>query len=178
MKWSKVSEKALPGYRALIDAFFDVKAARFRCIVIDHQHVDYDAYHDGDPEIGFYKFYYQMLSKWLHPGTEYTIILDQKTNSTSGHYAKLERVLRAATDPSTTIKLTAADSAESRLAQLCDVLVGAVTSAWCGTDEGAAKHSLQEHIASRLGRHSLRFASPSPREEKVNVFKLQLRQNT
>jgi hypothetical protein len=175
LKWNKVSRKSLAGYKAVIDAFADTPELSFRVILIDHQAVDYNRFHGGDQELGFYAFYYSMLTKWLLPHSRYIIILDHKVNAKQGRYSALERRLTQSSAPSTSIrKVGVADSRESRLAQLADLLTGAVTACWCETPAGTPKAQLQRHLAERLALPSLRAPSPSPAFGKFNLFRIDL----
>jgi hypothetical protein len=118
LKWSKVARASLPGYQAVVDAFAEEPELRFRAILVDHRKADYDGYHRGDAELGFYAFYYHMLVRWMLPDASYIIVLDHKVNAGEGRYAALERRLRNAVAPSTHIRqVTVADSRESRLAR-------------------------------------------------------------
>jgi hypothetical protein len=80
VKWSKVSSVCFDGYRELVDFFIAQDSMRFRVIVIDLEKVRFDEFHEGDTELGFYKFYYHMLYQWLEDGNEYLILLDFKSN--------------------------------------------------------------------------------------------------
>jgi len=51
---------------------------RFRCIAVDREQVNL-ALHQNDGELGFYKFYYQLLHHWILDN-EYRIFCDLKTN--------------------------------------------------------------------------------------------------
>jgi hypothetical protein len=175
LKWNKVSSATLPAYRAIIDVFAGIQQLHFRAIVVDHARTDYRTYHKGDTELGFYAFYYHMLVKWLVPEASYIVVLDHKVNALPGRYAALQNRLNGAVARSTHIRqVTVADSRESRLAQLADLLTGAVTAAWCGTAPGTAKHDLQDYIARRMGLRSLVWSSPSPAFTRFNVFKINL----
>jgi hypothetical protein len=177
LKWQKVSEKSLPGYKAIVDAFAEHADLRFRAIIVDHKAVDYTQFHRGDEELGFYSFYYHMLVKWIHPDTSYIIILDHKINAKRGRYSALEARLRQSAPVTSEIRMvTVADSMESRLAQLADVLTGAVTAAWSGTLKDSPKGVLQEYIAARVGAKSLTTLSPLPTFSKFNIFQIQLAQ--
>src|SRR6185503_1189034 len=71
-KWQKVSPSRLSFYEQLLDLFFaQGDRLRFRCIVVDPEKVNLLRYHDGDQELGFYKFYYQMLHHWILDFNEY-----------------------------------------------------------------------------------------------------------
>jgi len=66
-KWRKVSPSKIKFYKSLISWFYDQKESlRFRCIAIDYSQVNLMRFHDNDQELGFYKFYYQMLHHWIH----------------------------------------------------------------------------------------------------------------
>lgn len=175
LKWSKVSAKTLGGYKAIIDEFASSPALRFRTILVDHAAINYARFHRGDQEFGFYAFYYHMLTKWLVEDSSYIIVLDHKVNSEPGRYAQLEHRLRQALPESTHLRtVTVANSRESRLAQLADLLTGAVTAAWCETPGGTPKAELQSYIAECVGVPSLRTASLSPAFTKFNVFRINL----
>jgi hypothetical protein len=176
VKWSRTSEWSLDAYRAFFDVFADREDVYFRVLLVKHSTIDYDRHHGGDPELGFYKFYYQLLVKWLRADTRYLFLLDHKTNARRGRYATLERVLRAKSPEGAEIRRVTAhpDSSQSRLVQLSDLLTGAVTAAWCGTTAGTPKADLQAYMADRLGRRSLRTQSYSPAISKLNVFRMQL----
>jgi len=62
IKWKKVSPAHLDFYVALVDLFIDFGLdLRFRCIAVEAAKVDMVHYHESDSELGFYKFYYQLI---------------------------------------------------------------------------------------------------------------------
>ena len=69
--------------------------------------------------------------------------------------------------------MTVIDSSESPLAQLCDLLTGAVAAAYNGTRVGGPKETLTEYIASSAGFSTLR-TSTGLAESKFNIFKIDL----
>lgn len=163
VKWSKVSSARLHAYQSLID-FFLSKNLNFRVIVVDQAKVDCDRFHGGDRELGFYKFYYEMLIKWLLEGNQYVILLDFKQNEGARRYTALrtvlERILRGVAWIS---DLTVIDSIQTPLAQLCDLLTGAVAASWCdGLAQAGPKRALAQHLAAGLNKGSLKFESPAP----------------
>lgn len=175
VKWSKVSSSRLPAYSRLVDFFCSEPALSFRTIVVEHAKVDNDRYHGGDQELGFYKFYYTMLVKWMEPQNEYVVLLDFKENKGADRYTKLRDVLRKAVPATTTlVDLTIVDSRETPLAQLCDLLTGATAASWCSPAEGAAKAELARRIAAGCGMRSLRSETTSPARCKFNVFRIDL----
>lgn len=174
LKWQKVSAKSLGGYVAFVDTFFTLPI-NFRVLLVEKATVDLDSYHRGDPELGFYKFYFRLLAKWIDRRSEYVVLLDHKCGSRPSRHTELRRVLGNAVGSDACIRqLTFVDSRESKLSQLVDVLTGAVTAAWSGTRVGTAKHALQQHIAHRLSEPSLLISSSNPEHSKFNVFKMDL----
>lgn len=175
-KWSKVSTLKLRGYQELVDVFMDEPALSFRIILVDNRQLDNDVFHDGSSELGFYKFYYRMLEKWLQPDREYVVLLDHRVNSSRGRHTELQGYLQRKVGERTRIRrVDPIDSHESRLAQLCDVLTGAITAAWCDGGSHGAKQALQQHLAGGLGR-SLRSSDPLPDITKLNIFQIRLAQ--
>jgi hypothetical protein len=149
IKWSKVSRAKLSQYKQIIDFFFD-RELDFRVIVIDHSRIDYETFHDGDRELGFYKFYYQALIKWINPEDQYLILLDFKQNRGSDRYGTLRRVIENSFPGADfVLDLTVIDSSESSLAQLTDLLTGAVAAAWSGFDTDSPKKELAEYMPDR-----------------------------
>jgi hypothetical protein len=177
LKWSKISEKYLGAYKQVVDFFFDQHDLNYRSIVVDHRDFDL-SYHDGDRELGFYKFYFRMLEKWILDGNEYTILLDFQKNRGAGRFGDLRQMLVNAVPKARIRELTVVESSETPLAQLSDVLTGAVAAAWCRSHESSdsPKAKLVDHIASRLGWLSLRGSSTSPAWSKFNLFSIDLSQ--
>lgn len=174
VKWTKTSTKRLDDYKALIDFFFDEPDLRFRTIVVEQAKVRMADFHGKDRELAFYKFYYEMLEKWLEERAEYLILLDYKRNRGADRYTTLrtclERHLRGI---AWIADLTVLDSSESPLAQLCDLLTGAAAAAYNGTRLNSPKEALVQHIASKAGLGTLR-TSTELRERKLNIFKIDL----
>jgi hypothetical protein len=176
VKWSKTSRICLESYKQLIDFFFDEEALHFRVIVVNQDKLDLEKYHDGDWELGFYKFYYELLIKWIEAGNEYLILLDFKKNKGADRHTTLKTVLERAVRGKAIIKdLTVIDSSQTPLGQLCDLLTGAVAADWCGLIEGRPKADLAAYIANKCGYPSLRFVSPLPEPcSKFNIFNIRL----
>ncbi len=172
-KWGKVSSSRLAFYTDLIDFFFGQgKKLRFRCIVVDSQRVDLVRFHEGDQELGFYKFYYQMLHHWISDFNDYSIFCDFKANRIPSRLHTLKRCLDC-TNLSASIKnVQAVRSDESVLVQLADVLTGATASRINEKlRSNSAKAQLVETIEARLGHK----VWPTVRSEnKFNVFKISL----
>ncbi len=124
-KWQKVSPSKINFYKELIEWFFSTgDQLRFRCIVVDHSKVDLETYHLNDQELGFYKFYYQLLHHWILDFNEYNFFVDFKKNRRRDRLADLRNCLANANLLSKVNCVQAIASNESVLLQLADVLIG------------------------------------------------------
>ena len=172
-KWQKISPSRETFYLELSDYFLELgDQLRFRCIAVDHAKVNLVHYHDNDQELGFYKFYYQMLRHWLDDFNEYAVFCDCKRNRDPQRLRVLQRCLDASILSSTISYVQAVRSDESVLIQLADVLTGMASARLnqsLGTD--SAKKRLVEHFESRLGR-TIRHTFKA--EQKYNVFIINL----
>jgi len=174
IKWSKVSDKYLERYKQVVDFFFQETAFHFRVIVVEHEKVRVDEFHNGDHDLGFYKFYYQMLTKWIIAGNGYLVLLDFKANKDTTHRKELHKALIENAPPNVHLSdVTVIDSRLSPLAQLCDVLTGAVAASYCNAISGS-KAELAAYIADRCGWKTLRCQSTSPAICKFNIFCIDL----
>lgn len=172
-KWRKVTPSKIDFYKSLISWFYDQKDnLRFRCIAIDYSQVDLMKFHDNDQELGFYKFYYQMIHHWIHDFNEYAMFCDFKSNRRRDRLNVLQQCL-SHSNLSATIKIVqAVRSKESVLIQLTDLLIGIVSARLNqGTNTSPAKLELLRHLETLLGR---KISSTSLNEKKFNVFKINL----
>jgi hypothetical protein len=175
VKWSKVSDQRIEDYKRIADFFFADPDLRYRVIVVDQKRFDPER-HGGDRELGFYKFYYELLVHWLETGNEYLILLDFKQNQSAHRYHDLRTTLtRKLKGTAQILDLTVIDSQETPLAQICDLLTGAVASSWCDAlRPGGPKEELVRHIAAQRHVPSMKVASFSPAPSKFNVFQIEL----
>jgi hypothetical protein len=174
IKWSKVSETKLDAYKQIVDFFFAQSDLRFRVIVVDQTKVDLHTFHGNDRELGFYKFYFEMLEKWLVPDHQYLILLDYKRNKGADRYTTLRRVLEKSTRGKAWIDdLTVIDSHQSPLSQITDLLAGATAAYWCGIQPESPKGKLASYIGERRGA-SLCAVSSGPAWSKFNIFSINL----
>ena len=173
MKSRKVSPSRLEFYKELLDWFVGQgEDLRFRVIVIEAAKLNFAIYHQSNPELGFYKFYYQLLIHWLHPNNSYGIYCDYQTNQAPNRLAEMKQILRHVKPLSEIRQVQWVRSKESLLTQLSDILTGLVSARLNGTSQlGSAKTQLLEHLEARLG-HAIQ--STNAGEQKVNVFSINL----
>ena len=171
-KWSKVSPNRQHFYVELIDLFVSYgDNLRFRCIAVDRTQLNL-ALHDNDGELGFYKFYYQLLHHWILDFNEYRIFCDVKSNRDPKRLPVLGRCLSRANLTSSIVSTQSLPSHEVVLIQLCDLLLGAASSRINDTlRDGTAKSAVVQRLEVALGRT---LAPTHKTEEKFNIFKIRL----
>lgn len=173
MKWRKISPSRVMFYKEVVDLFFAYGSnMRFRCIAVDREKINLAEFHNGDGELGFYKFYYQLLHHWILDFNEYRFFCDLKTTRSSTRMAELRRVLSNANISAKISDVQSLPSGQLVLMQLCDILLGAANSRLnAGAPASAAKLAIVERVEAGLGRQ----ISPTWKsEEKFNVFKINL----
>ena len=173
VKWSKVSKNKLAFYLELADLFFAFAYdLRFRCIAVEAEKINM-ALHENDHELGFYKFYYQLLHHWILEHNSYRFFLDVKTNRDPKRYAVLEDVLRHSNVLARVNDLQALPSHQVVLIQLTDFLLGAASARLNDSaQEGSASYKIIEHLESRLNVKRLQPTAKG--EQKFNIFKIRL----
>jgi len=169
IKWSKVSPSRSDFYLDLVDLFVSyAKQLRFRCIAVDRRSINLEL-HNNDSELGFYKFYYQLLHHWIDNGN-YAIFCDIKSNRDPKRLPVLAQCLARANPACTIVGVQSLPSHEVALIQLCDFLLGAASSRLnVLLTPGSTKelNRLEEALGHQL--------TPTFRtEEKFNVFKIRL----
>lgn len=172
-KWQKVSPSRISFYKELIGWFNAIgNQLRYRCIVVEHEHVNLTLYHNNDQELGFYKFYYQLLHHWIFDWNEYNFFVDYKTNGNRNSVKDLERCLSLSNLSSVVRQVQAIPSKESVLLQLADVLTGISAYRLNGNiNVNSAKFELLCEVERLLGRQ----LRPTGRgEQKYNIFKIDL----
>lgn len=173
-KWTKISPAKADFYHELVDLFMSYGMdMRFRCIAVDRTQVNL-ALHDGDGELGFYKFYYQLLHHWILDFNEYRIFCDLKSNRDRTRLRVLKRCLDYANKSATIADVQSLPSPEVALLQLCDVLLGAASSRLNETlTAGSAKESLVKLLEARLDLRGV-LSPTGAGEKKFNIFKINL----
>jgi hypothetical protein len=173
IKWTKISPSKRDFYFDIIELYFSCGAdMRFRCIAIDREAYD-AAWNNGDNELGFYKFYYQLIHHWIFDHNAYSIFCDTKINRGKDRLNVLRQCLAHSNKTSQITSIQALPSRQVVLIQLCDLLLGAASSRMNGTlTEGSCKCELVKLIESRLNIHRL---GPTGRnDDKFNIFKINL----
>jgi hypothetical protein len=172
-KWQKVSPSKLSFYEALVDWFFlKENQLRFRCIAVEHQKVNLLKYHDNDQELGFYKFYYQLLHHWIFDFNEYAIFCDFKKNRSQDRLEILQRCLDQSNLSSGIKTVQAIPSHESVLLQLADLLTGIASARLNNVlSEDGAKSKVVSRLEELIGR---RIQHTFRNEQKFNVFVIDL----
>lgn len=171
IKWSKISPSKKNFYLGLIDLFISYQdKLRFRCIAIESSKVDL-GWHNHDKELGFYKFYYQLLHHWILDLNTYTIFCDTKTNRDPTRIKILSECLSSANLTAKIKFIQALPSHQVALIQLTDFLLGIVSAKLNDGTKSEAKLEVISHLEHGL-RHKLEPTFQC--EEKFNIFKIRL----
>ena len=173
LKWKKISPAYEKLYRELIDFFFDSGYLRFRVILIEVGQVDHIKFNNKDPELGFYKFYYQLIHHWLYDFNEYDIFLDLKVNRDKGRLQDLKETLDLSNLTSKINQVQGLESIQSLGIQMADILTGLASSKFNQQHQpDSVKARLIKHVEEKHLTHSI--VPTSKWEEKFNVFKINL----
>jgi len=172
LKWNKVSPKYKDLYCDLIDYFFSTFRTRFRVILVNAEKVDNDFFNNSSAELGFYKFYYQLINHWINDGCEYNIFLDHKSNGNRNRIKDLKSCLENSNYNAQVLQVQTLHSHESIGIQLADVLTGAVAAKFNNVIVSSAK----KEIIQRIEYHIKEEIKPTRRTEgKFNVFDINLK---
>lgn len=113
----------------------------------------------GDPELGFYKFYFLLLSRRILPRNEYHIYLDERSSNRDGRrLGDLKDCVngwcaRNRTGGIWPVRtLEPRDSKTDDLIQLGDVILGAVGRRCNSVTGSESKDTLTAHVEARVGR--------------------------
>lgn len=168
IKWNKISPAYVEMYKQIVSVFLESSQIRFRAIVVDSAKLDHDTYNGGSGELGFYKFYYQLIYHWLHVNNAYDIFLDYKVNGYRYRIKELEKILRYSNSIVRQVQTLPSD--ESVIIQLADILTGAVGAKFNQETRSKAK---SEIIALIEAKHKIVATKKS--EVKFNIFDINLR---
>lgn len=172
LKWNKVSPKFYELYKDIIDYFFQTEQLRFRVILVEANKVDNFFFNNKDIELGFYKFYYQLLHHWIFDFNNYNIFLDLKINRDRTRLKALRNFLDYSNLTSGIHQVQGLPSEQSLGIQLADILTGLTNAKFNQEITSEAKLGLISHIENTYLGNSI--APTSKWEEKFNVFKINL----
>ena len=173
LKWQKFSPSYFDLYKEIIDFFFLSDYIRFRVILIEAAKIDHIKFNKEDAELGFYKFYYQLLHHWIFDFNQYNIFLDLKINRNKGRLQELKKVLINANLTSDIKQVQGLPSEESLGIQLADVLTGLIVAKFNNELTSKAKLSLIQYVEVT---YLAKPISATPKwEEKLNVFRMNLK---
>jgi len=160
-------------YKNLIDFFFQTDYVRFRIILLEANKVDNYKFHRGDNELGFYKFYYQLLHHWIFDFNTYDIFLDFKINRSKSRLKELNRVLNYSNLTSNIKQVQGLPSEENLGIQLADLLTGMVAAKFNKEITSSAKTSLITHVEEKYLNREIRKTGRG--EDKFNIFLIDLK---
>lgn len=181
LKWSRITKRYLPVYKEIVDYFYSIDSEdlRFCCIEVDKRKIKYNDYHNGDKELAFYKFYYELLKNKFESNTFYNIFLDFKPNKNKYRIKFLNSYWkkRISYYKNSAIKnVSSLESSKNSIMQVTDLFTGAVGHAinFQGKETGnLAKKELIEYIAQKNEKADLLYKSPLS-ETKFNIFRINL----
>lgn len=178
LKWGNVSPNKVDFYLELVDFFFDSDAAvESRIVVIDANDIDHAAFNEDDHELGYYKFYYQLLHHWISAGDQYYVFTDFKTNKDKYRLHRLRQILNRSLRVDGVQLIQAIDSKESLLLQMQNVLMGAVGYKFNYGDKGTSQ--AKQAVVARIEKHLGHQIGPTTKGyRKFNVFMMVLRKGS
>ncbi len=175
IKWTKISYKMLDFYKELIDIFAEYEEFHFfRAIVVDTCKINFE-YHQNNHDIGFYKFYYQMLVHKMNTASlhhEYYVYVDDKTNKVYKPLPLLKKVLNNAIYAGSVKLIEPRNSRENLFIQYVDVFIGLVSYGYNTEEKKGAKKELYEYAQKKL---QLSLNQPTKKDaQPFNIFQIKL----
>ncbi len=172
LKWKKISPSYFELYKEVIDYFFNSDYIRFRVILVEANKIDHIKFNKQDSELGFYKFYYQLLNHWIFDFNKYDIFLDYKVNRNKNRLKELNKILQFSNLTSVINQVQALPSEQSLGIQLADIITGLTAAKFNKEIYSKAKLDLIEYIESKYLQRPI---CPTPKwEEKLNIFRINL----
>jgi hypothetical protein len=176
LKWSKVTKQYLRKYKIFVDHFFELNSrdcAHFHSLILDSHQFNHRKFNEGNKDLGYYKFLYQLL---LHGfgkhysknrrGEECKLIVHPDQRNSKYPLDRLRTTLNYSMAKQYAVRtkpflaIEAQDSKQADLAQLNDILIGAVgfqkneIDLIAGTQRG--KIDLACYIREKAGLSSLK----------------------
>jgi len=172
IKWVNVTPSKEDFYKEIVKLFFSYNEnqMRFRAIMVEAKKVIW-SYHQDDKELGFYKFYYQLLNKWISDYNEYKIFVDVKKNRDLSRLKVLKDVLRNSSKNAYIENIQALPSKEVVLIQMADLFLGAISAK---LNNKILKNRAKINLISYI--ESFKKIEPTfSNENKLNIFKIRLK---
>jgi len=173
IKWTKVSNGALPFYREIIAFFLNDASLRFRGILVpDKTILDHRA-HDQSHDDWYYKMYFLMLRYVFSAPHAYNVYLDIKDTRGGDKVHHMHKVLCNNIhdfDHQTIKRVQQIRSHESPILQITDLLIGAVSYQNRGLRGSEAKLQLIDDLKEGLGEQVL-VRSSAFGATKFNLFR-------
>lgn len=177
LKWTKVTNQKLSEYKRFVEYFFamnNTDKLHFHSIIIDNQSVDHKKFNKGNKELGFYKFYYQLLLNTFgrlylkNEENSFNVHLDYRNTSYSLNTLRIilnrgiKKKYGVENNPFKVIEPR--DSKKSELIQINDIILGAIGFQKNGydllADTRISKKELTNFIALQSGLKNLKEDSP------------------
>lgn len=175
IKWKKVSPNQISFYKELIDLFFkynNTEELKFRCICINSHIIDNKKYNNCDGELGFYKFYYELLYQWINCyNNYYKIYCDKKNSEDNNRRTTLKEILNNVVGKKV-LQVQSLHSVSSPMIQFTDFIIGlTITKMNKAVKENSTKADLIRYFEQKLGKE---IKASSKNENKYNVFVIKL----
>ena len=174
LKWSKITNQKYDQYKRFVEYFFalsNTDKLHFHSLIIDNHQVNHKKFNYGNKELGFYKFYYQLLlhcfgCQYCRAQEDDKFIIHMDRRNTTYRLDTLKDVLNngirkkigITTNPFRSIEPL--DSKESEIIQMNDIILGAIGFQKNGYELLAgtrqAKKDLAAFIAQQAGLRDLK----------------------
>lgn len=172
IKWNKITSLFLRFYKDLIDCFISNSDIEFKCIVVNKADIDY-RFHNGDKELMFYKFYYQLLRRKFKNDIQYYIFTDEKSRSLKPRFKELNSYLtKFSKENNINVNIKHMQEYKSKdilLLQLTDFFTGIVFFANNYKSQNSAKSGISKYLFEKLGQEP--DQGTNMLFEKFNIFK-------
>ena len=166
VKWGKCPKKPgkyFDGYKALLEGFVRLPIY-MKVIIVDTQQypLDHPTHCDGDAELGYFKFYYQLLYSGIisrNSARNYLVLIDEHEVANKGRIVDLERCVNLSAKKQgfsdmegfRCCNIEEATSAAHRSIQLADLIIGAIAAHWNKKVTNPTKLSLIQYLSKILG---------------------------
>lgn len=181
LKWTKLNISQKLFYDELLDFFFSDTRLKFQALLLPNKKcLKHDIYNDGDADLFYYKMFYYIFRNLFETevntgeNIEAKIYLDYKDSRCGTRMTQLKEVLQSKYKNNLNVEIFTAQSHESNIIQLVDLLIGAI--AYKAREDLDHKSEIKNYIVNALeskSSYSLESSTP-PWETKFNIFKIEL----